>query len=155
MLTYTHSQTSMTRCLDASPSGGLVGMVDGHKIWVWKAPTRAVNSAKAVAVMLVHHVRDLTALAFDPTETVLAAGDETGRILLWQNIGERSFGADSEVGTKGTKRKRDDNLGQMEVSSKHDDVAALTTYHWHSHEVKCLTFSPDGVYLISGIVCTL
>jgi len=31
-----------------------------------------------------------------------------------------------------------------------DDASALTTHHWHAHEVKSLVFTVDGVYLLSG-----
>ncbi|RZF32863.1 hypothetical protein LSTR_LSTR009978 [Laodelphax striatellus] len=63
----------------------------------------------------------------------IAAGDQTGRISLYQHIFEDS-----------RKRKRDDR------GRRHFVAAAL--YHWHAHPVNDIAFSPSGTQMYSGSV---
>lgn len=62
------------------------------------------------------HTRHLSCVALDHSGLRVAAGDVSGRILVWT-------GADME---------------------------ALTTQHWHAHEVLALCFSRDDQFLLSG-----
>ena len=72
------------------------------------------------------HTHPLTAVAFHPRDPYLATGDSTGRIHLWHNCVPGDAG-------KGK-----------------GDEPVLTTLHWHAHAVACLSFTGDGVYLLSG-----
>lgn len=134
------AKTERSRMLHVSPGGGLVGMANDHEAWVWMVPP-TIENAKSVPVTVLHHRRALLLLAFDSNETRVAAGDETGQILVWENVGDRSF---STLG---------DKKGNSVVKSQapaNDDASALTALHWHARPVKSLVFTIDGVYLISG-----
>lgn len=149
------AKTPYVESLVVSPEGGLVGMVDGHKAWVWMVPQGAIDSAGAIPWTILHHTKRIMVLAFDPSETRVAAGDHTGRILVWENVGDRTFTLVDDAGEvrlgkftppKVARKGRRRGGG---VRGK-DDAAVCTTYHWHSNEVKALTFTSDGVYLLSG-----
>lgn len=89
---------------------------------------------------MLHHTKNLTVLAFHPIERIVAAGDVTGRILIWRGFGNRTFslggGLMNEDESPGV---RGDN-----------DADSCSTLHWHPAEVKVLHFSSDGAYLYSG-----
>lgn len=76
-------------------------------------------------------------LAISPDDSLIAAGDASGRILLW-----RSFAP--HVPTAGSRREAAAQTGPKPVPPP------PTTLHWHSHAVGCLAFSPDGSFLMSG-----
>ena len=67
-------------------------------------------------------------------ESMIAAGDASGRIQLWRNFGPHVPAIIKSA------------------SYKHHAGDALrpTTWHWHASPVTSLTFSPDGTYLLSG-----
>lgn len=145
------------QALYVAPSGGLVGMVDTGKIWIWKVPRGTLEGASSIPCTLLHHTKVMTTLAFDSTETRVAAGDQTGRILIWENVGERDFvtitsdGTGKSPGKKGLKpHKTKPEIVESGGVRYDDDAATLTTYHWHPNEVKTLLFSSDGVHLLSG-----
>jgi NET1-associated nuclear protein 1 (U3 small nucleolar RNA-associated protein 17) len=73
--------------------------------------------------------------AISSDESMIAAGDASGRIQIWRNFGQHV-----------PLIKRD---GQSYVKP---DASMLrsTTVHWHASAVNCLSFSPDGTYLMSG-----
>lgn len=144
--------------LVVSPAGGLVGLADGFKIWVWKVPTGSLENARHIQELLLHHTAKLLQVTFDATETRVAGGDENGRILIWENVGEHKFSSSTE---KGGKEKKSRIVHENPTTNSattttcpgvrgSDDAAALTKYHWHSREVQFLIFSSDGVYLLSG-----
>lgn len=143
------AKTRYPETLCVSPGGGMVGTVDDHKVWVWMVPQTPIDLASTVPVTLLHHTKRLSVLAFDMTETRVAAGDVTGRILVWENVGDRTFSPLGTVGEvtigKGTAR-----IIRGPGVRGRDDASALTTHHWHAHEVKSLVFTIDGVYLLSG-----
>ncbi len=62
-------------------------------------------------------------LSFDGRDSVVAAGDVSGRILLWH--------------------------GFMEALAK-GKVPAVSTVHWHAHPVGCVAFSADSTFMLSG-----
>lgn len=146
------AQVSTPQLLVCSQLGGLVGMVDHRKIWVWRVSKKGINGVKSFEVTHLHHTKALQGLAFDPTETLVAGSDSSGRILIWKNVGEHSYisrtqGKENETEQKQMNRKEfDTNRGVR----AHDDAAALSTYHWHSDQVNFLIFSVDGAYLFSG-----
>lgn len=59
----------------------------------------------------------------------MAAGDVTGRVLIWHGV--EAAVARAAAG------------GQAEA-------LGCTTVHWHAHPVRCLAFSLDSSYLLSG-----
>jgi NET1-associated nuclear protein 1 (U3 small nucleolar RNA-associated protein 17) len=116
------------RAMAASPSGRFLAAPDKFSLWLWAAgedgERRPVN---------FHHVRQYTCCAFDAADSTLAAGDVSGRILVWHNFQKalKAGGSSSNSGGSG---------GQP----------ACTTLHWHANPVGCLAFSPDGASLMSG-----
>lgn len=72
----------------------------------------------------------------------MAAGDVTGRILIWRGFGDRTFS-----GENGKLLKDEDDKPGVRGDG---DADSCTTWHWHSAEVKVLFFSSDGAYLYSG-----
>lgn len=94
----------------------------------------------------LHHTKKLTILAFHPTERIVAAGDLTGRILIWRDFGSQTF-ATSEKSASG---RLIDNEGKNPGVRGDDEADVCSTWHWHSTEVNVLSFSSDGAYLYSG-----
>ncbi len=68
-------------------------------------------------------------MTVDADEDKCAAGDATGRLLIWHGFG-------AAVARSGA----GEDPGQL----------PCTTVHWHAHPVGALAFSPDGNYLLSG-----
>ncbi|KAK9818780.1 hypothetical protein WJX74_006596 [Apatococcus lobatus] len=83
--------------------------------------------------LALHLTKTITCVAIDPKEQRVATGDESGRINVWHSFATAVVRA--EPGAPGTRREPD---------------IPRTTMHWHAHSVGCLTFSPDGVFLLSG-----
>ena len=71
----------------------------------------------------------LQCLAIDAAENRVAAGDVTGRIIIWHGL--RTALADVEAG-------------------REPRALYCTSLHWHSQAVACLSFSLDSIYLLSG-----
>jgi hypothetical protein len=65
-----------------SPSGRFVGMSDDHTLCIWKSPVENIESVKEIKMMLFHHTKGWSTLAFHPNDTIVAGGDITGRILI-------------------------------------------------------------------------
>jgi len=99
-----------------------------------------------VKKITLHHTKNMTVLAFHPNQRIIAAGDVTGRILIWRGFGDRTFVDDDRlVGVRSM------NNGEERPGVRGDDDAdSCTTWHWHSAEVNVLFFSLDGAYLYSG-----
>jgi hypothetical protein len=74
-------------------------------------------------------------VAFDPTDSVLALGDATGRILTWHNFNQALETRDS---------------GTAAAAPAVSALPPCTTVHWHASAVGALAFSLDGAYLYSG-----
>ncbi|EFJ41335.1 hypothetical protein VOLCADRAFT_107736 [Volvox carteri f. nagariensis] len=113
-----------------SPAGTLAATIDRHSLFVWRTGTDVHQPLN------LHHTKPYTCLALSPDDSLIAAGDVSGRILLWRSF-EHSVPA---------------ALRDGEHSGKaHPAVQPpLTTLHWHAHPVGALAFSPDGTYLLSG-----
>lgn len=94
----------------------------------------------------MHHTKNFTTFAFHPTERIVAAGDVTGRILIWRGFGNRTF----SVGDKSPIGELMKIEGGRPGVRGDDDADSCTVWHWHSAEVKVLFFSSDGAYLYSG-----
>ncbi|KAG0623323.1 hypothetical protein M758_3G165500 [Ceratodon purpureus] len=150
------AKTRYVETLCVSPGGGLVGMADDHKAWIWMVPQGGIEKSNVIPWTILHHTKRILVLAFDSSETRVAAGDHTGRILVWENVGDRTFSSIDNDGKvrvgKFTPPPKIVMRGRVRgggVRGK-DDAASCTTYHWHAREVKSLTFTMDGVYLLSG-----
>lgn len=87
-------------------------------------------------------------MAFHPTERMVAAGDTTGRILIWRGVGRETF-SNSKISNGRLNKDAEDMPGVRDE----DDADSCTTWHWHSSQVNVLFFSSDGAYLYSGITC--
>ncbi|GKD29332.1 hypothetical protein Tco_1240110 [Tanacetum coccineum] len=72
---------------------------------------------------------------------IVAAGDVTGRVMIWKGFGDRTFAGDN-----GRLKKEDEKPGVRGDG----DADSCTTRHWHFAEVKFLFFLSDGGYLYSG-----
>ncbi|KAH9606925.1 hypothetical protein KSS87_009320 [Heliosperma pusillum] len=130
--------------LTGSPSGEFLGVQNKRTLHIWKVP--AVDSKLPLAKkMKLHHTKNFTTFAFHPNKSIVAAGDISGRILVWRGFGHRTL---SEVdGKTPAKRKHEDDRPGVRGD---DDAESCSTWHWHSSEVKFLSFSIDGAYLYSG-----
>lgn len=98
----------------------------------------------------LHHTKDLTVLAFHPTLRMVAAGDVTGRILIWRGFGNWTFPVSGEEAGRKSFDSDEDKPGVR----GNDDADSCSTRHWHPAEVIVLSFSSDGAYLYSGIILT-
>ncbi|KAK8961373.1 Guanine nucleotide-binding protein subunit beta-like protein B [Platanthera guangdongensis] len=132
-------QTRKPQIMHVSKSGDFIGIVNKRQVNIWQIPDTKIQVDQVKRIRL-HHTKNLTTLAFHPTERVVAGGDVTGRILIWRAFGGKKFSK---------------NLLVMDEEERpgvrgDDDAEACTTWHWHASEVKFLLFSSDGVYLYSG-----
>jgi NET1-associated nuclear protein 1 (U3 small nucleolar RNA-associated protein 17) len=82
------------------------------------------------------HVYAMQCAAFDTTCTHVAAGDASGRIIIWSGLSTSALAASSS----GSKERQDARTGSM----------TLSTLHWHARAVGALCFSSDGAYLLSA-----
>ena len=97
----------------------------------------------AVKKISFHHTKNLTVLAFHPTERIVAAGDITGRILIWRGFGSQTF-------VKALNNRPVNNEEERPGVRGDDEADSCSTWHWHSAKVNVLSFSSDGAYLYSG-----
>lgn len=94
----------------------------------------------------LHHTKNVTVMAFHPTQRILAAGDVTGRILIWRGYGNRTFAIGDGLLSGRSMNNEEERPGVRGG----DDADSCTTWHWHPAEVNTLSFSLDGAYLYSG-----
>ncbi|XP_024005503.1 WD repeat-containing protein 75 [Eutrema salsugineum] len=69
-----------------SPSGEFFGVCHNCKIHIWNATLGETEHVMAKE-MTLHHTELITVFAFHPNKRMLAAGDATGRVLIWKEIG--------------------------------------------------------------------
>ncbi|GLC42212.1 hypothetical protein PLESTB_000643100 [Pleodorina starrii] len=117
--------------LALSAFGSLAATIDRHSLFVWRTGTDIYQPLN------LKHTKPYTCLALSADDSLIAAGDVSGRILLW-----RSF----EHCVPSALRDREAGGGKVHAAVQ----PPLTTLHWHAHPVGALTFSPDGTYLLSG-----
>ncbi|KAF5203491.1 Wd repeat-containing protein [Thalictrum thalictroides] len=138
------TETRDPNFITISASGEYFGIHIKRKILVWKI--FAKGAKHDVKKIKLHHTKSFSVLAFHPNERILAAGDVSGRILIWRGFGNKSF-SENEVTTKGIVVKNEEERPGVRGD---DDAESCSTWHWHSNEVKVLSFSSDGSYLYSG-----
>eukprot|EP00887_Chlorella_sp_A99_P001575 scaffold8.g1575.t1 len=127
------SKVSAPRELTASRDGKWVATVDRHTVLLWRTADFA-RPALALA-----HTKPLTCVAISSDGSKVAAGDATGRIVVWHDVAPAArarLGTPARAGQDGAA----DTLA----------VPPASTVHWHAHEVVCLTFSVDDAFLLSG-----
>ncbi|XP_047316571.1 WD repeat-containing protein 75-like [Impatiens glandulifera] len=137
----TLAETSDPELITVCNSTRFLGIRDKRKLRLWKLTEKDSERANIKKIVL-HHTKKLTALAFHPSERIVAAGDETGRILIWRGVGNLTFSV-----TNGRLTKSEEDRPGVRGD---DDANSCTTLHWHSAEVNLLFFSSDGAYLYSG-----
>ncbi|GER33887.1 peptidyl-prolyl cis-trans isomerase-like 4 [Striga asiatica] len=142
----TLAETRNPGSLTISPTGKYIGIHEKRKLRIWEIPAKDSDSVGYKKIRL-HHTKVITALAFHPTERVVAAGDVTGRILIWRGVGRGTFGSDDKSVNGKSNKNAEDRPGVRDD----DDADSCTTWHWHSAQVNVLFFSSDGAYLYSGI----
>ncbi|XP_073303500.1 uncharacterized protein [Primulina huaijiensis] len=141
----TLAETTKPGSLIISPSGKYIGIYEKRKLRIWEIPGKDSESVAYKKVRL-HHTKSFTTVAFHPTERVIAAGDATGRILLWRGVGNGAFSNGDKLINGGIDKDVEDRPGVR----GDDDADSCTTWHWHSSQVNVLFFSSDGAYLYSG-----
>lgn len=130
----------------SSPSGNFVGIKNKRKLHIWNVPT--VDSIKLASKNItLRHTKTFTSLSFHPTKRIVAAGDGSGRILIWNEFDTQNVLVGSG---KRKNRQADDDRGSYGVKDT-DDVESSSTWHWHRSAVMFLSFSSDGTYLYSGM----
>ncbi|XP_076898013.1 uncharacterized protein LOC143551471 [Bidens hawaiensis] len=127
-----------------SSTGKYFGILEKRKIRVWEAPEKNHKNVSYRKIKL-SHTKNLSCIAFHPTDRIMAAGDATGRILVWRGFGDKTFSGNNSENEK-VMNDEDDKPGVRGT----EDADSCTTWHWHSSEVKVLSFSSDGAYLFSG-----
>ncbi|CAI9088050.1 OLC1v1022281C2 [Oldenlandia corymbosa var. corymbosa] len=140
-------ETSKPLPIAVSPTGKYIGVCEKQTLHIWKIPRRDADRASLNRVKL-HHTKKLTTLAFHPTEQIVAAGDVSGRILIWRGVGRKKFTSSNDKLSNGILSMKDSEE-RPGVRGK-DDADSCTTWHWHSAQVNLLFFSTDGAYLYSG-----
>lgn len=138
-------QTERPESITISPSGKFFGIQSKHKLLIWKVPATDSNHA-AVKKISLHHTKNLEILAFHPTSRIVAAGDESGRILIWRGFGRRTF----PIGDKLENGRLVHHEEERPGVRGDDDADSCSTWHWHATQVNVLSFSSDGAYLYSG-----
>ncbi|KAJ6742887.1 TRANSDUCIN FAMILY PROTEIN / WD-40 REPEAT FAMILY PROTEIN-RELATED [Salix viminalis] len=141
----TLTETKQPEIITVSSSGKYFGIRFKRKLQIWKVPTAETERAMVKKVTL-HHTKNMNVLAFHPTQRIVAAGDVTGRILIWRGFGDRTF-ADGDGLVNGMLMNNEEERPGVRGD---DDADSCTTWHWHSAEVNVLFFSSDGAYLYSG-----
>ncbi|XP_065873775.1 uncharacterized protein [Euphorbia lathyris] len=141
----TLAEMEQPKFITISSSGNFFGIRIKRKLHVWKVPSSESEHA-GVKKITLHHTKNLTVLAFHPTQNIVAAGDVTGRVLIWRGFGNRTYVVGDELGSQ-----RSLNIEEERPGVRGDgDAESCTTWHWHPAEVNVLSFSSDGAYLYSG-----
>ncbi|KAK4760184.1 hypothetical protein SAY87_023315 [Trapa incisa] len=133
----TLKETQRPEIITVCPSGRFFGILSKNKLIIWKVPDKESDQAILKKIVL-HHTKKFSVLAFHPSQRLVAAGDVTGRILIWRGFGNRTFGKPMKYD--------EDNPGVR----GDDDAESCSTWHWHPTDINVIAFSSDGAYLYSG-----
>ncbi|CAN8267470.1 unnamed protein product [Cochlearia groenlandica] len=99
-----------------SPCEDIIGVCQNCNIHLWNATSMPKETT-------LHHAKPVTVFAFHPNKRMLAAGDVTGRVLIWNDIGN----------------------GEVTSVKSEEDDESCTIFNWHNgEEVTVLNFSADG-----------
>lgn len=142
--------------LVTSAHGNLIATHDRHTILIWS--TSSFGSSSPLAV---HHTKAITCVSISPDGSRLAAGDVTGRIVVWHDVASAVTSKQESISNRHKKRDAmfndprtidgDDNTNNDDDNLLLDfDEPPSATVHWHAHAVGCLSFSIDGIFLLSG-----
>ncbi|OMO60725.1 hypothetical protein CCACVL1_23917 [Corchorus capsularis] len=137
-------ETPKPELLIVSPLGNFFGIRNKCKLHIWKVPDP--EPERAITRITLHHTKQISVIAFHPTQRIVAAGDVTGRILVWRGFGNKTFNKGNAVVNERLIDIEEDKPGVRD----NDDADSCSTWHWHSAKVKVLRFSSDGAYLYSG-----
>eukprot|EP00193_Tetraselmis_chui_P016806 CAMPEP_0177794212 /NCGR_PEP_ID=MMETSP0491_2-20121128/25517_1 /TAXON_ID=63592 /ORGANISM="Tetraselmis chuii, Strain PLY429" /LENGTH=807 /DNA_ID=CAMNT_0019316837 /DNA_START=58 /DNA_END=2481 /DNA_ORIENTATION=+ len=116
-----NTKVSKANRLATSADGTLVSTFDRHTLFVWKTHQAHMDP------LALHHTKRFTCSALAPSGSVVAAGDESGRITMWHNL-----------------------ESAMHESPYSEVKTSVSTVHWHSAPVGSVCFSADGNHLLSG-----
>ncbi|GLI71536.1 hypothetical protein VaNZ11_016768 [Volvox africanus] len=116
--------------LALSRMGTLAATFDRHSLFVWR------TGVDVYQPLNLRHTKPYTCLAISADNSLIAAGDVSGRILIWRSF-EHSVPSALRQG---------EHAGKAHPTKE----PPLTTVHWHAHPVGALVFSEDGTYLLSG-----
>ncbi|KAJ6797873.1 WD repeat-containing protein 75 [Iris pallida] len=136
------AETRKPELISMGGTGEFLGISNKRKLHIWRIPAKDTKFDD-IRKIKMHHTKNLSALAFHPTERIVAGGDVTGRILIWRGFGNRNF---SDKRERGRIKNEDGRPGVRDD----DDADSCSTWHWHPSEVLVLFFSSDGAYLYSG-----
>ena len=145
--------------LVASPRGTFLGTFERNTVTVWPLAQRETGASLEKRALRLRHTKHVTALAFDVNDGSVAAGDATGRILLWHGFANACAPSRGETTAAEPDKDAPDapdapnavanavaNAGRR---ADGDDLPC-STFHWHAQSVGCLQFTRDGAYLLSG-----
>lgn len=145
--------------LVASPRGTFLGAFERNTVTVWPLAQRETGASLEKRALRLRHTKHVTALAFDMNDGSVAAGDATGRILLWHGFANACAPSRGETTAAEPDKDAPDapdapnavanavaNAGRR---ADGDDLPC-STFHWHAQSVGCLQFTRDGAYLLSG-----
>ncbi|KAM7256211.1 hypothetical protein ACFE04_011952 [Oxalis oulophora] len=138
-------ETKKPVVINVSPNGKYIGIRVKRKIHIWKVPEAEADRVTIKKISLCH-TKNISVLAFHPTQRIVAAGDVTGRILLWRGFGDRTFSDGNRLTNENAMDEDEEKPGVR----GDDDADSCTTWHWHPSKVNLLSFSEDGAYLYSG-----
>lgn len=128
-----------------SADGQWAVTVDRHTVLLW---CTASPSRPALALA---HTKPLSCAALSSDGSKLAAGDTTGRILVWHDVAATAAAAQqAKAASGGATIDGSISDGEGVCAEAELRLPPATTVHWHAHEVSCLTFSVDDAYLLSG-----
>ncbi|KAF5749410.1 hypothetical protein HS088_TW04G01379 [Tripterygium wilfordii] len=144
-LGITLAETNRPEFITISSMGKFFGIRDKRKIRIWKVPALDAASVE-IKKMTLHHTKKMTVLTFHPTQNIIAAGDVSGRILIWRGFGNTTFA----LGNGMVDGSSINNTEERPGVRGNDDADSCSTWHWHPSEVTVLSFSSDGAYLYSG-----
>jgi hypothetical protein len=105
----------------------------------------------------------LQCAAFDVTDSIIAAGDASGRILLWHDFPKALAQWASGTSSSSSNAAAISTTAALAAAAIEEAAGftsaaegnavrlpACTTVHWHAHAVGALCFSMDGSQLLSG-----
>jgi len=122
----------------ASSNGSTAAVADRRTLFLWN-PQALLSSesdrrSAASKPITLHHTKNFTCVTLSPNGDRAAAGDVSGRIVLWHGLRQQlNSPSEPQSGSKG-------------ISAN----VASTTLHWHPSSVTTLRFSSDGAHLYSG-----